>query len=216
MDSDIPKIYETLQKTEELDKYKQELSINLIDNEENINAYDNRIKIGRNYDNYLSFEYSNYLNQDVIENYYINLQDTSLYNYFTTYDSVNYGKKILDIIFKLTIIIIIILIIYYGLQLLDGKLISSNGIFSNNIEDIKNTLSGMYGQNQLFNLENKYILENIYGDYNKKMIDVIKNTINNYGVFIYKFELPLLKKLSTIIFITISFVILLLISYTKA
>lgn len=216
MDSDIPKIYETLQKTEELDKYKQELSINLIDNEENINAYDNRIKIGRNYDNYLSFEYSNYLNQDVIENYYINLQDTSLYNYFTTYDSVNYGKKILDIIFKITIIIIIILIIYYGLQLLDGKLISSNGIFSNNIEDIKNTLSGMYGQNQLFNLENKYILENIYGDYNKKMIDVIKNTINNYGVFIYKFELPLLQKLSTIIFITISFVILLLISYTKA
>jgi uncharacterized protein YeeX (DUF496 family) len=186
--------YETIKEIEKVNNEKEELEIALTDNEIDINEYNLRTKISDKYNNYVSFEYSNYENQDIIKKYYINLQDTSLYNYFITEDSGSYVKVILDIILKITLVLILMAIVYYGFKILDGQFISDDGLFSNKLTAIKESIIGFYGNKQLFNLDPKK-LKTI------NIMDDIKDAIIKYGCYIDKFKQPYIRKGSSIIFL---------------
>jgi len=204
--------YNLINHVENINRDIERMEQDLIENEENINKYDIRTLLGSKYNSYLSFEYSNYLNQDIIHNYYTNLQDTSLYNYYITDDSAFYGKVILDIILKITIILAVIALIYYGLKVLDGQLNIFGSLFSNNMDDIMDNIKDMYGTMEILKLEEEYDSQKLYGDYLiKPFIKEIEDMITNYGAYINKFKKPHLRKLSSLIFCITSLILFLLI-----
>ena len=208
--------YSVVNEVGNIENIKSELEKDLINNEEHINDYDKRKNIANGYNNYISFEYSNYPNQNILNKYYINLQDTSLYNYFTTDDSSFYGKVILDIILKITIVLLIIAIVYYGLQIIDGKLlINDEGIFSNKLSAIKESLKGIYGVEQLLTLEQEFRPEFLYGDHIPSFMKEVIDQIADYGCYIDKFRQPYLRKGSSVIFLVGFFMLVSLILTSK-